>query len=135
MDGDIVSENPLLFIEFFYLKISIVSDRLISDDDMDTALEIVDGIFLINSKQLPMSPLGLVNHSCDPNCIFYTAIVFDSMYKSCFYCPVIVNTKTIRTGDFLSVDYGWTPNEKCIPIPCNCKTKKCKKWLRPPYHN
>lgn len=80
-----------------------------------------------------MGHIGYINHSCEPNCMFVRERVWDHCHQESFLLPVALSLTTISPGDFLSVDYQWTPFKGCENIKCYCGSKNCTGWLRRPY--
>ncbi|EDV26157.1 uncharacterized protein TRIADDRAFT_50258 [Trichoplax adhaerens] len=62
-----------------------------------------------------------INHSCDPNC--YCKIVpIDNIKKI-----IIFALRRIYPGEELTYDYNFAKED--IKLPCNCSSKKCRKFL------
>jgi hypothetical protein len=62
-------------------------------------------------------PFRYINHSCEPNS--YIRIAYNRVE---FY-----SRRTIRAGEELTCDYGYTQHEGALP--CRCKARKCRKFL------
>ena len=62
-----------------------------------------------------------INHSCDPNC--YSRIV-DILGKK--HIIIFAMRKIVR-GEELTYDYKFPLED--IKLPCNCKAKKCRKYM------
>ena len=61
--------------------------------------------------------LNYVNHSCDSNSIL------DITNK-----PKLIAKREIKSGEEITVDYNKT-EIKGEKVPCNCKSKNCKKYF------
>uniref|UniRef100_A0A8C2KZB7 Histone-lysine N-methyltransferase n=1 Tax=Cyprinus carpio TaxID=7962 RepID=A0A8C2KZB7_CYPCA len=64
-----------------------------------------------------------INHSCEPNC--YSRVVNVDGQKHI----VIFATRKIYKGEELTYDYKFPIEEPGNKLPCNCRAKKCRKFL------
>ncbi|XP_041733284.2 histone-lysine N-methyltransferase 2A-like isoform X2 [Coregonus clupeaformis] len=64
-----------------------------------------------------------INHSCEPNC--YSRVINVDGQKHI----VIFATRKIYRGEELTYDYKFPIEEPGNKLPCNCGTKKCRKFL------
>lgn len=64
-----------------------------------------------------------INHSCEPNC-FSRVITVDSKKHI-----VIFASRRIYQGEELTYDYKFPIEEASSKLPCNCNSKKCRKFL------
>ena len=62
-----------------------------------------------------------INHSCDPNC------VIDYTGRAIW----IVAARDIATGEELSYNYGFPPDE-CADYPCHCGAQNCCGYILDP---
>ena len=73
----------------------------------------------------PKAPFRYLNHSCQPNC---ELIAEDADVLAGIPWPRmwVVATRTIHTGEELTIDYAWP--EECA-IPCLCGAEACRGWV------
>nr|XP_055052439.1 histone-lysine N-methyltransferase 2A isoform X1 [Misgurnus anguillicaudatus] len=64
-----------------------------------------------------------INHSCEPNC--YSRVVSVDGQKHI----VIFAMRKIYRGEELTYDYKFPIEEPGNKLPCNCRAKKCRKFL------
>ncbi|XP_055752431.1 histone-lysine N-methyltransferase 2A-like isoform X4 [Salvelinus fontinalis] len=64
-----------------------------------------------------------INHSCEPNC--YSRVINVDGQKHI----VIFATRKIYRGEELTYDYKFPIEEPGNKLPCNCGTKRCRKFL------
>lgn len=64
-----------------------------------------------------------INHSCEPNC--YSRVVTVDGQKHI----VIFASRRIYCGEELTYDYKFPIEDASNKLPCNCGTKKCRKFL------
>lgn len=61
--------------------------------------------------------LNYINHSCDSN----SKLDISDL-------PRLIAKRDIKSGEEITVNYNET-EKKGEKVPCNCKTKKCKKYF------
>ncbi|XP_076592184.1 histone-lysine N-methyltransferase 2A isoform X6 [Chaetodon auriga] len=64
-----------------------------------------------------------INHSCEPNC--YSRVITVDSQKHI----VIFASRRIYSGEELTYDYKFPIEDASNKLPCNCGTKKCRKFL------
>lgn len=64
-----------------------------------------------------------INHSCEPNC--YSRVITVDSQKHI----VIFALRRIYCGEELTYDYKFPIEDASNKLPCNCGTKKCRKFL------
>lgn len=64
-----------------------------------------------------------INHSCEPNC--YSRVITVDGKKHI----VIFASRRIYPGEELTYDYKFPIEEASSKLPCNCNSKKCRKFL------
>lgn len=64
-----------------------------------------------------------INHSCEPNC--YSRVITVDAQKHI----VIFALRRIYCGEELTYDYKFPIEDASNKLPCNCGTKKCRKFL------
>ena len=64
-----------------------------------------------------------INHSCEPNC--YSRVITVDGQKHI----VIFASRRIFCGEELTYDYKFPIEDASNKLPCNCGTKKCRKFL------
>lgn len=64
-----------------------------------------------------------INHSCEPNC--YSRVITVDSKKHI----VIFASRRIYQGEELTYDYKFPIEEASSKLPCNCNSKKCRKFL------
>lgn len=64
-----------------------------------------------------------INHSCEPNC--YSRVITVDGKKHI----VIFASRRIYRGEELTYDYKFPIEDASSKLPCNCNSKKCRKFL------
>lgn len=64
-----------------------------------------------------------INHSCEPNC--YSRVITVDSKKHI----VIFASRRIYQGEELTYDYKFPIEDASSKLPCNCNSKKCRKFL------
>ena len=64
-----------------------------------------------------------INHSCEPNC--HSRVLSVDGQKHI----VIFSSRRVYRGEELTYDYKFPTEEPANKLPCNCRTKKCRKFL------
>jgi len=81
-------------------------------------IQISDDFFIVPPDRNELKKYGVYNHSCNPNIGFgQESIIFYAI-------------KNIKPGEELVFDYATCELSK-PPFHCNCKSKNCRKIIKP----
>lgn len=101
--------------------IAEVPGRFVSGRDYgsETCIELTDDIALE-----PAEPFSLINHSCQPNCEFFS---WDDDERPEDRMKVFLAAlRRIEPGEELTIDYAWDAH---AAIPCQCRSANCRGWI------
>jgi hypothetical protein len=97
-------------------SIGVLRGRVIDDPEYESAF----AIELSATRTLePDGPLREINHSCEPNCGFKVSAARGT--------ATLFASTPVRSGDELTVDYGWPVTED--PTLCACGSEHCRIWI------
>jgi hypothetical protein len=72
----------------------------------------------------PAEPFTLINHSCAPNCEFFSWD--DDEHPEDRMKVWLAALRRIEPGEELTIDYAW---EAEAAIPCQCHSANCRGWI------
>jgi hypothetical protein len=75
----------------------------------------------------PDEPFGFLNHSCDPNCEFFSWDDDEAPQER--FRVWLAALRPIAQGEELTIDYAW---EADAAIPCDCGSTHCRGWIVDP---
>jgi hypothetical protein len=87
-------------------------DGAIGPELSQHSLQIAPGLHISGTRYV-----GFLSHGCDPNCRL------DMARRE------LVALRTIRAGEWLTIDYAATEDELFSQFACHCGAADCRRWI------
>lgn len=113
--GTVINKSFCCNEKFFSKDVLDKLDNITKNMVTDFSTRTRDGFFSVpNMNYLPISWFG--NHSCDPNMGFNDS-------------GDLIMIRSVKTGEELTHDYGFSITDPEYKMNCHCGSKKCRKII------